>query len=151
MQVDEKKMKREIKFRAWDYESKRMFNVFSLSWSPKGEFLDASDPLYLEDMWVPGEKHSIEIMQFTGLYDKNGKEIYEGDILENEDESLIVAEWYPDGFWYPFTSGASCGCCGPYTDWDKENEREVIGNIYENPEIKIIDDDDESYWSDASY
>ena len=90
---------RPIKFRAWDKINKKMFR---LSHNPISEL----------------SKASIPIMQFTGLKDKNGKEIYEGDIMKNYDYHFFVVEWNKKN-----------------ARWDNCFGREVIGNIYENPEL----------------
>ena len=133
---------REIKFRAWDDEKKEMGEVTSLNF-------------YNEYMWVDetpmtGNRLPLEgtpLMQYTGLKDKNGKEIYEGDLLK------YLAQ-YPHGFQekYPWKkSGRVCGPVVSEDGWlyadrkykgeemllfkDSANEYEIIGNIYENPEL----------------
>ena len=96
---------REIKFRAWN--GVEMSEPFDLN---KG------DP----DTFPLG----LPLMQYTGLKDKNGKEIYDGDILKNEDYNRTrVMEWENDVVPFCFDYYESPG------DW------EIIGNIYENPEL----------------
>jgi YopX protein. len=74
------------------------------------------------------------VMQFTGLTDKNGKEIYEGDVLKRYGE-IAVVEWNNDqcGF-MPLNNYNHC--CGREGDWSGDGgDIEVVGNIYENPEL----------------
>ena len=131
-------MSREIKFRAYDYEKKRMeFNVtpdpsrFAHLWVDcgiSGEHRDGSDERY------------SDLMQFTGLKDKNGKEIYEGDILkstpgwatffiDDKREHISVVEFVGSGF-----KGNYSGTLYNLDRLDMAYT-EVIGNIYENPEL----------------
>lgn len=83
--------------------------------------------------------------QFTGLHDKNGKEIYEGDIIQevyidrfdNNKErryGKYVVEYDIDRAGYiPFACGDGCGCCETHVI--SIEHAEVIGNIYDNPEL----------------
>jgi len=108
---------REIKFRAWDKEKKEWV-YFGLN------------EVYGMGQDLPNGYAKIDfdkLMQYTGLKDKNGKEIYEGDIVTDAvgDKREIIFEdgWfcckYPDGSRYCPT----------------ESNRAVIGNIYENQEL----------------
>lgn len=75
-------------------------------------------------------KHET-VQQCTGLKDKNGKLIYEGDILQQPQlPHKVVCEWYKDGFWLNgFMNGAKRELRNMH------NWYEVIGNIYENKEL----------------
>jgi len=126
---------REIKFRAWDKERDRMIldvGFVSDSWFSKGTCI------LHKDMALIHKKDYFELMQFTGLKDKNKKKIYEGDILEDtgENKSKIMGEGiirylvkFEEGC---FTLGNGIGLRN-LTIY--HNVLEVIGNIYENPEL----------------
>lgn len=96
---------REIKFRAWDAINKFMGKTFTIF--DNGEL----------------PSHPI-VMQYTGLKDKNGKEIYAGDILNGRILGTpFQVQWYASQFRSGF---------GLPTSY---KELEIIGNIYENPEL----------------
>lgn len=111
---------REIKFRAWDKKQQKMFEVSEIYWS-SSEICVYTKEEGQECELLPWDGN-IKHMQYTGLKDKNGKEIYEGDIFlktYGEDKFTELVEWG--------TSGFEC--------LNNSNEKEVIGNIYENPEL----------------
>lgn len=110
---------REIKFRAWDNLLRRMMaNVErAVEMSKRPEF---------------------EVMQYTGLKDKQGVEIFEGDIVRLNAGNFEVC--LLEGCWYlrrKFDKGVSFGrLYETWTECAKEGlPYEVIGNIYENPEL----------------
>lgn len=105
-------MTRQIKFRAWDRQMKRMTNEFDLKRS-KG--------IYGTIIGFEG----MEIMQFTGLLDKNGKEIYEGDRIMIS--AVDFSHSFPETIEDIFKAHNLCGESS--THW------EVIGNLYENPDL----------------
>lgn len=109
---------REIKFRAWDKEQKRML-------------VPAMPTLGGGMTWREGSYDSSSenyaLMQFTGLKDKNGKEIYEGDILLIDDIERHIVGWENSVLSF-------YQACAGY-DTEGWNSAEVIGNIYENPEL----------------
>ena len=115
---------REIKFRAWDKDENSNGIIYQKDFNLE----------YAFDMIINSEKHNIELMQFTGLKDKNGKEIYEGDCFlygyvefDSGSFSLKITkeqEYYDIG-----QSIYLCDFLAIFKD------TEVIGNIYENPEL----------------
>lgn len=120
---------RKIKFRAWHRKKKLMRNVTSLvdiyHCSARAEI----DKHTLEE-W---DFDDIELMQYIGLKDKNGKEIYEGDIFGAKER------WFKPKVKYSSNKGGFIiGNLAPEIllhDYLKDNpEFEIIGNIYENPE-----------------
>jgi uncharacterized phage protein (TIGR01671 family) len=133
---------REIKFRAWDKKRKEMLRITMMDFAewwvscrPPG--IQAGSLEYGERNSFKSEKTDRHIiMQYTGLKDKNGKEIYEGDVvrryirIDDEDniDEIFEIEWYVDDI--------ECGWSIFPVDCDSY---EVIGNIYENPELMSKD------------
>lgn len=129
---------REIKFRAWDKVNKKMYPVTYLSLTDKRLTMFAlpkkgNEPW--EEMGVPGNQ--IELMQFTGLKDKNGKEIYHNDIIEElniftKEKKRGIVKWFE----HECRWGLDLGNDEVTTFYFKKpNSYEVIGNIYENKEL----------------
>lgn len=122
-------MKREIKFRAWD-------NVDYMS-----------SPFSLMDIQIGKIKFTsnVQIMQFTGLKDKNGKEIYEKDIASFRDRLYQVLINF-NGYYlqkYKLWRGkfvpSQMFCMSLFTmPGGKIKDVEIVGNIYENPELISI-------------
>lgn len=124
---------REIKFRAWVFDGldedskpfmtnvvclKRDFDQWIINWEEHNEWSNQSE---------------YYLMQFTGLYDKNGKEIYEGDIVKKTmkrgymlDRKVGQIKYIHDCFQVRYKGGMT----DIIPAW-----LEVIGNIYENPEL----------------
>lgn len=113
-----------LRFRVWHIGKSKMYPVTGLHFFESGELSSIS--IDTEE----GEKQDIPlmgpVMQFTGSRDKNGKDIFEGDIL---DSRLEV-------YWDDEEDGWRLRSLGGPNSFDPEyDELEVIGNIYENPEL----------------
>ena len=117
---------REIKFRAWDKKANVMREVIELNWTIGLVTRLCNGAVY--------DLPDIILMQYTGLHDKNGQEIYEGDIVRffSRDESpeVMTLIWSQDNVRFMVLDNQN-------HDWsfDDSNVLEVIGNIYENPEL----------------
>lgn len=132
-------MKREIKFRAWDKKEKRMwwnvqnaYDTLGTHCCPdkEGERCENGD-LYESSFGDLLNKDFYVVMQFTGLKDKNGKEIYEGDILRWRLGTHLV-EWISIGDGADFSGWIMPGQAGYQED---TSVVEVIGNVHENPDL----------------
>ena len=127
-------MNRQIKFRAWDRKRKR-FSYFHLHQFGIDVPIESYYPVVLhrsdDDELYRLEYQGIEFCQYTGLVDCDGKEIYEGDILDF-DEREWGGRFKPEVVWMENIIGDwnYCGSLSDVKDW-----RKVIGNIYENPEL----------------
>ena len=146
---------REHKYRAWDKENKKMYYSKGHNSMNDGDYCIHS--LFIFEL--PRHQHifNYDLMQYTGLKDKNGKEIYEGDIIsdcfehpDKEDNCHYLGpskkgiikwnishagfyietdRWENDMYMTEIT--------GPTTSHQIISEWiEIIGNIYENPELK---------------
>lgn len=108
-------MNREIKFRAWDDDKKTFFN-------PLHHNCYDFDEIQARGLY--------EISQFTNLQDKNGKDIYEGDIVQRGVITFSRGKF--QGTYYDSNGNLE-------EDWEddlyQERNIEVLGNIYENPEL----------------
>jgi uncharacterized phage protein (TIGR01671 family) len=133
---------REIKFRAWDKSANLMLYPSRINFGDDGSALTVLIETRRKDSaWsisVHGE--SGVLMQYTGLKDKNGKEIYEGDIYKityfvneiNPEEKWGKIIYNHDGFKLKFPCQSNPIKLGSYSN---KNNGEVIGNIYENPDL----------------
>lgn len=126
---------REIKFRAWNKINKTMLEIF--------------DNTTQKEWFLPNCKEHYEIMQYTGLKDKNGKEIYEGDVFvhhfEPNQKGIVKYGEYRN----VMNDDRFGGHVGFYIEWQDEFTRsttrcdlgywakhsEVAGNIYQNKEL----------------
>ena len=124
---------REIKFRAWDKENKKMMKVSSLSLENKEIAVRENGTYHCFRM------QNLELMQYTGIEDKNGKEIYEGDIIKYKfPYDTRLKHISPVKF---LETEASFGIKDRYGNEiplytiSANNYFEVIGNIYENKNL----------------
>lgn len=139
---------REIKFRAWD-KDRRCFipcivgntDIQDDKWICPLTFCEVNG---VKD-WYHND--TCDVMQYTGLYDKNGKDVYEGDIVRYISSN---DEYRPEGdvqmdegmwrvFWKRDETRSDENIRKDLYFWATEREIEVIGNIYENPELLEVD------------
>jgi uncharacterized phage protein (TIGR01671 family) len=117
---------RPIEFRAWDLITKQMIYLNDAL---------CSVPYYEIFCHTPDDR-PWELMQFTGLLDKNGKKIFEGDLLrEYHYPDVRRCIWFDEGAGFVFQAVKNKDWIWCPNEYSTANEWEVIGNIYENPEL----------------
>lgn len=136
-------MNRPIKFRAWDKIEKKMHDVIGINFD-RGTcvlYHDDGNAEWISDMLLS----DVDLLQFIGHLDKNGKEIYEGDIVQWLDGSSLIKgfvvyhkkyacfriAWESD-----FKSFKDSGFHGTARFmYVEDNPLKIIGTIFENPEL----------------
>lgn len=132
---------REIKFRAWDQKEEKWLLGCEYpnlgGFSMFGEMMIIGEYASLLSSYFPDRLKDIVLMQYTGLKDKNGVEIYEGDIISHK----VYRDWKSKDvvFFNELLGKYELAHCG---DENKNkdiliylSESEIIGNIYQNPEL----------------
>jgi hypothetical protein len=105
---------RDIKFRAWEAVNRQMnYDPRFIAWESA-----AGMPLYAINS--ANKEPDVVLMEYTGLQDKNGRDIYEGDILKGSNGGLVKCEDALRVF---------------YSSADVARQLEVVGNVYENPDL----------------
>ena len=123
------------KFRAWDKETKTMIDV---------SLINFEEHSILGGYWEFGQTESIkfdeiELMQSTGLKDKNGKEIFEGDILKSN--KYITSVFYERGaYCVKFSRTPNTTVTMNVISFIEKYKTKIIGNIYENPELLEVEE-----------
>jgi hypothetical protein len=119
---------RELKFRAWDkyhkiFRSNSHIHVFIQDFENNTIFkMNHADNYNNKDRDYNNDR--IIIQQYTGIKDANSNEVYEGDILQDDDGYIDIVKYHEEGYYHA-------------GDWDGGDFTycKVIGNIYENPEL----------------
>nr|DAN46704.1 MAG TPA: YopX protein [Caudoviricetes sp.] len=118
------------KFRAWDKKLQTMLDV---------SLIDFKKGVLVGEHWKFGETNfmsfdEIELMQSTGLFDRNGKEIFEGDILKSN--KYITSVFYERGaYCVKFRRTTNTTVTMNVISFIEKYKTKIIGNIYENKEL----------------
>lgn len=124
------------RFRAWDSVEKKFVEHFFIT--DNSLICNMEKPTSDRKFPIPIEKSELILMQSTGLKDKNGKEIFEGDIVRQvrtqpttENETITGVVTMIEGAWLIMNDNEQLAS---YL-WSETDGNEIIGNIYENPEL----------------
>jgi uncharacterized phage protein (TIGR01671 family) len=146
-----------LKLRAWHKQYRKMYHVACVVWDTSISAVTLQvDEASLAEYNIPDE---VELMQFTGLLDRSGKEIYEGDIVVSGLGKGYVrgivrigrGEMDIEGYEYSYTKsyyGVSIDRLYGFMDALLDGDMYVIGNIYENEALLEWDQQLQQYKSD---
>lgn len=129
---------RKIKFRAWDTMARKMEPVGEITFDTGLEVAIGNHNGKTRSVNVQYQPHVI-LMQYTGLHDKTGKEIYENDIVRTmpmvpgDSDAFIGIVTFSTGTWFLFDGSVEVPAIEPV--FSDTETREVIGNIYEDPDL----------------
>ncbi len=133
---------REIKFRGRTSKGEWIYGDLQ-QWSNGDVYIGTQNDTWTDDGFPHTddylsitEVNENTVGQFTGLHDKNGKEIYEGDVVKCNDENYVVKFKYE--MFYASVEECNKGIYGGFPLYfilDRYEECEVIGNIYDNEEL----------------
>jgi uncharacterized phage protein (TIGR01671 family) len=138
---------REIKFRAWIPDIERMYQVMQIDVEPQNgrqKWCLVWEHPCVKSAMIKGKVgkfrigDGVEIMQYTGLKDKNGVEVYEGDIIALEYNKDLIGEvfWHnKDMSFYQRNKKWGEGIMNYRDLFGLDSDYEVIGNIHSNPEL----------------
>ena len=128
------------KFRAWDSEKKKFVEHFFIT--DNGLICNMEKPTSDCKLLIPIEKSELILMQSTGLFDINGKEVFVGDIVKCTrgcPHEVYIEKEYAGTFIGGMPAVYLKGLLSGYA-WTEAEE--IIGNIYENPELLEVDNED---------
>lgn len=150
----------EKKFRAWDVKSSKMINYGAFQFNqchylgvrPDDTHIIVAPMIGIEsgELICDDDLDAFVLMQFTGLHDKNGKEIYEGDILKYSAHSgyglfpgRLMVKWIDESACFGYSHSDQSfipGYISPFTEhdelkYDVLNYSEIIGNIHQHPNL----------------
>ena len=126
---------RDIKFKAWHKKRKKFYKVIHLyrdSYDELWATCEGYDIIEQRDMHIDIQPEDCIIVIYTGKKDKNGKEIYEGDICLINWHDARYENYYGEVVWNKDEAAWDFGAgCVSEVGWSHE----VVGNIYKNPEL----------------
>ncbi len=116
-------MNREVKFRAWHKEKKILFDVFGFD-------VNHVYPYENQGIDIPPSRDEVELIQYIGLTDRNGEDIYDGYIIQDSNGKIYVIRWGNDLLWLAKTKEIHGNCYCP--KGLIRHGAVAVGNIYED-------------------